>query len=194
MAFENRYIEIAKNNKYKIIDEMAHFINSLGLNYALKIKVFVSYLVFFRGKIEKAKDIIKRSGIKIEFDFDIITECLDVIIKKTGFKFEESTEKLFLASYNSYYVKKREVITGIDSKKKEIKELYNSLKIMTSYYYDVCLRISLSLETDKDLYYIMSYVDILCDKIKEYVKEQKDKYQKYVGVNLKKFRGGNNGN
>lgn len=188
MSFENRYTEIAKDFKYKTVGEMAYFINSLGLKYALKIKVFVSYLVFFRGKIEKAKETIKKNGVKIEFDFDIITECLDGLIRKTGFKFEESTEKLFLASYNSYYVKSKGSEKKIDTKKKEIKELYNNIKVMTRYYYDVCLRISLALETDQQMYYIINYTDCLCDKIKKYAEEEKNKYQKYVGVNLKNFK------
>ena len=190
VSFEKRYLEKMRDLKYVIMGEYAHYVSNLGMNYTVKIKLLMQFLVFFRRKIKETENLYKKHNIKTDFNFELLKDALDIIILNSGFKSDESSYKLLSLSLNAYCAKNKFELKNINTKYEELHIIYQYLKSFDGFYHLMCKQSAKTIGIEKEMFHILRYTGVLASNIEKDIEKKVNKYQQFVGVNLKTLRNG----
>lgn len=186
MNFEQTFLKRLKEKKYIVGGEFVYYISELGLNYNVRIRETMTFLNFYNLKLKETKKLLKKYNLKLDFEFDILTEALDVVILTSGFVYDKSIDKLFKMNF-TLYSSRNKFDMECDKKYEEIRVMYQYLETLIGYYYNYCIKTAKVLEIDNDIALAIRYTQGLLRLIKENTKKKENKYNKFVGVNLKSY-------
>lgn len=186
MNFKQTYLKKMKEKKYIIGGEFVYYVNKLGLNYNIRIKETMNLLNFYNLKLKETEALLKRNNLKLNFEFDVLTEALDVIITSSGFVYDVVIDRLVKMKLTAYSSKNKFDLE-CDKKYGDIRVAYQYLETIIGYYYNYCIETANVLEIDEEIRLAIIYTQNLLRLIKENTKKKESKYNKFVGMNLKNY-------
>lgn len=190
MNFTTLYIEAIKKNKEKMIEQFIYLIGNLGINYNHKIKELSQCLKIIEVKLIEAEKYWYNKNEKFNIKFITLLEGLDSLIKFLGWRYDKEVVKGFNLTFLSFY----NTLQFNDKYNKDyeyIEKNYRYLKALIGYYKNYCLDAAITLNMDSALESINEYIEIYFEELLNKIKPIENPYQKYVGINLKKFKTAN---